>query len=323
VGKSLLRLTFERFLPVCAKENMFVITNVQYRDLVLEQIPEISAEQVLCEPSRNNTAPCIAYAAFKLAALDPKANMVVTPADHIVLQERVFTEKIQSALDFSAAHDALVTLGIEPSRPDTGYGYIQFEQAVSEGVFKVSRFAEKPGLETARHYLSTGSYLWNAGIFIWRTEVVLDAFRQHAPEIYSILERGVGVYNTEGEQAFIDAHYPTTPNISVDYALMENAGNVFTLPASFGWSDLGTWASLYVECPKDAYDNVLQGNIMAIDCDSCLMRIPEGKLMVAKALSDYIIVDTQDVLLIYPKSMEQEIKQVTGQVRAATGETFL
>ncbi len=323
VGKSLLRLTFERFLPICAPEHIFIVTNAQYKALILEQLPEISENQILCEPSRNNTAPCIAYTAFKLAALDPQANIVVAPSDHIVLKEAAFLEKINAALAFAQKEKALVTLGIEPSRPDTGYGYIHYTQEVENGVFKVNRFAEKPNAETARHYISTGEYLWNAGIFIWNVQTILESFQQLAPDIHSILEKGKNDYNTPTEQAFINAHYPTTPNISVDFAIMEKAGNVYTLPAEFGWSDLGTWASLYAECPKDEYDNVLQGNIIAIDSDNCLVRAPEGKLVVLKELSDYIVVDTEDVLLIYPKSQEQEIKQVTTLVKNRAGEKFL
>lgn len=323
VGKSLLRLTFERFLPICDPDHIFIVTNAQYKSLILEQLPEISENQILCEPSRNNTAPCIAYTALKLAALDPQANMVVAPSDHIVLKEAVFLEKITSALDFAQKENALVTLGIQPSRPDTGYGYIQFGQELAGGVFKVQRFAEKPDYNTACSYIETGEYLWNAGIFIWNVQSILEAFQALAPEIYAILEPGKSVYNTPGEQAFIDAHYPTTPNISVDFAIMEKADNVFTIPAEFGWSDLGTWASLYAECPKDEYDNVVQGNILALDSDNCLLRSPEGKLMVVKDLSDYIVVDTDDVLLIYPKSKEQEIKQVTGLVKSHSGDLYL
>jgi mannose-1-phosphate guanylyltransferase len=323
VGKSLLRLTFERFLPICPPERIFIVTNAAYKDLIKEQLPEITDNQILCEPSRNNTAPCVAYTAFKLAALDPDANLIITPSDHIVLKEQAFLDKIGVALDFAAKNDALVTLGIEPSRPDTGYGYIQFGAESSKGVHKVKRFAEKPHLETARHFISTGEYLWNAGIFVWRVKSVLDAFKTLSNDIFEILVQGNGKYNTAEEQSFIDVAYPTTPNISVDFAIMEKAENVYTVPAEFGWSDLGTWASLHAECPKDEYDNVLQGNIIAIDSDNCLVRAPEGKLVVLKEMSDFIIVDTPDALLIYPKSKEQEIKQVTALVKAQAGNQYL
>lgn len=323
VGKSLLRLTFERFLPICPASNIFIVTNAAYRDLILEQIPEITDNQILCEPSRNNTAPCVAWTAFKLAALDPEANFVIAPSDHIVLKEPVFLEKIQTALQFANTHDALVTLGIQPSRPDTGYGYIQMEQEAAPGIFKVKRFAEKPDLATAQQFVASGEYLWNAGIFIWRAHSILRAYQQLSPEIYAILEQGSAVYNTTEEQAFINKAYPTTPNISVDFAIMEKAENVYTIPAEFGWSDLGTWASLHAECPKDAHGNALQGTVIALDTHNTLVRIPKGKLAVVKDLVDYIIVDTPDALLIYPKSKEQEVKQVTALVKEKLGDQFL
>lgn len=323
VGKSLLRLTFERFLPICPASHIFIVTNAAYRELVLEQIPEISANQILCEPSRNNTAPCVAWTAFKLEALDPEANFVIAPSDHIVLKEQAFLEKVQTALNFSATQDALLTLGIQPSRPDTGYGYIQFGEEADAGIRKVLRFAEKPSLPVAEQYIESGEYLWNAGIFIWRAETILKAYKTLAPEIYSILEKGSDLYNTPEEQAFIDTAYPTTPNISVDFAIMEHASNVFTLPSEFGWSDLGTWASLHAEHPKDENGNALQGNVIALDTYDTLVRIPEGKLAVVKDLHDYIIVDTPDALLIYPKSKEQEVKQVTALVKGKFGEKHL
>lgn len=323
VGKSLLRLTFERFLPICPASHIFIVTNAAYKALILEQIPELTDNQILCEPSRNNTAPCVAWTAFKLAALDPEANFVIAPSDAIVLKEQAFLEKINTALAFSAANEAIVTLGIEPSRPDTGYGYIQFGEEADAGVRRVLRFAEKPSLPIAQQYVESGEYLWNAGIFIWRAQTVLNAYQTHAPEIFDILGKGRDVYNTPDEQTFINTAYPTTPNISVDFAIMEKADNVYTVPSEFGWSDLGTWASLHHELPKDEYDNALQGRVIALDTDNTLVRIPAGKLAVVKGLSDYIIVDTPDVLMIHPKSKEQEVKQVTGLVKEQTGETYL
>lgn len=324
VGKSLLQLTFERFLPLCPASNIFIVTNAAYRELVKEQLPGIQDNQILCEPSRNNTAPCVAYASFKIADLDPAANIVIAPSDHIVLKESVFLEKIEQGLRFASKQEALVTLGIQPSRPDTGYGYIQYDEAAEPGIFRVKRFTEKPDFSTARQFLASGEYLWNAGIFIWNVQAILNAFEQLSPDIFTILQKGAGVYNTPEEQAFINAQYPTTPNISVDFAILEKATNVFTIPSEFGWSDLGTWASLHAECPKDENDNLLQGDqILAIDTDNCLVRAPKGKLVVLKDLSDYIVVDTGDVLLIHPKSKEQEIKQVTAQVKEQFGEKYL
>lgn len=324
VGKSLLRLTFERFLPICPASNIFIVTNAAYKNLILEQIPELTDNQILCEPSRNNTGPCVAYTAFKLAALDPNANFIIAPSDHIVLKENAFLEKIQLALDFAAATDALVTLGIQPSRPDTGYGYIQMENEATPGIFKVKRFTEKPDLDTAKQFIASGEYLWNAGIFIWNVRTILAAYKNLSPDIFSILQQGNGLWNTSGEQDFIDKNYPTTPNISVDFAIMEKAQNVFTVPAEFGWSDLGTWASLHTECPKDERGNLLQSDhILALDVTNCLVRTPAGKLVVLKDLNDYIIVDEGDVLLVYPKSKEQEIKQVTALVKERFGDKYL
>ena len=324
VGKSLLRLTFERFLPLCPASNIFVVTNAAYKNLILEQIPELTDNQILCEPSRNNTGPCVAYTAFKLAALDPNANFIIAPSDHIVLKEQAFLDKIRLALEFASEKEALVTLGIHPSRPDTGYGYIQMENKAGAGIFKVKRFTEKPNHETARQFLATGEYLWNAGIFIWNVRSILSAFENLSPDIFQILEKGNGIWNTPGEQDFINNFYPTTPNISVDFAIMEKATNVYTVPAEFGWSDLGTWASLYSECPKDDHGNVLQGDhIITLDVSDCLVRTPKGKLVVLKDLHNYIVVDEGDALLVYPKSKEQEIKQVTALVRERFGDTFL
>ncbi len=345
VGKSLLRLTFERFLRLTPAGRIFIVTNARYAAQVREQLPELSDAQILCEPSRNNTGPCVAYTAFKLQALDPAANLVVAPSDHLILQEDVFLQRLHEALAFTAANDALVTLGIEPTRPDTGYGYIKYSWQSAVGswqsavgsrqsavdsshpggsVHRVERFTEKPPLEQAKAFVASGDYLWNAGIFVWRTEAVLEAFRTHARKVYDILAAGEEQYNTPGEQAFIDAAYPTTPSISVDYAIMERADNVYTIPSSFGWSDLGTWASLHAVAEKDEAGNARLGGDALLDrVDNSLIRLPKEKLLVAKDLDGYIIVDEGDVLLIWPKKREQEIKAVTGKVREQWGERHL
>lgn len=266
VGKSLIRLTFERFLAVAPAENIFIVTNGMYKDLCKEHIPELTDNQILCEPSRNNTAPCVAYTAFKLQALDPEANFIIAPSDHVVLKEDIFTLALQKALDFTGREDALCTLGIRPSRPDTGYGYINYNQENIEaphendnigGVHKVVQFTEKPDHEKAKTFLASGDYLWNAGIFIWRAKSILSAFQENATEIYDILGQNRAVFNTPEEQNFINEYYPTTPKISVDYAIMEKAKNIYTIPVDFGWSDLGTWASLHAESDQDEFGNVL------------------------------------------------------------------
>jgi len=324
VGKSLIQLTCDRFLKVCPKENIFIVTNRSYKDLVKEHLPFLTDNQILCEPSRNNTAPCVAYTAFKLKSLNPKATFIVAPSDHVILKENAFVDKINQAVSFATTNDALLTLGISPTRPDTGYGYIKFEENNEKGVHKVERFTEKPDLDTARLFLASGRYLWNAGIFIWNVESVLKAFEKYTPEIHKILGAGNGVYNTPAEQAFIDKAYPTTPSISIDYALMEKADNVYTIPSEFGWSDLGTWGSLHAENEKDEAGNVINGNqVVTMNTSNCLVRVPKEKLVVVKDLDDYIIVDEGDVLLIYPKSKEQEIKAVTGQIKTEKGEVYL
>lgn len=324
VGKSLLRLTYERFLKICPSEHIFVVTNAQYRELVKEHIPELTDNQILGEPSRNNTAPCIAYTAFKLRALNPKANFVVAPSDHVILDEAAFIETIRRGLDFTAAHDALLTLGIQPTRPDTGYGYIKFQPSQIGTTCKVERFMEKPPLEKAEEFVASGDYLWNAGIFLWRVDAILKAFEEHAPDIHRMLSAGGACYNTPEEQPFIDQTYPSTPNISIDFAVMEKAANVYTIPSSFGWSDLGTWASLHVESEKDNAGNVIQGNmVLANDIRDSLVRAPAGKLVVLAGLDGFIVVDEGDALLIWPKSREQEIKSVTDKIGERFGKKYL
>ncbi len=323
-GKSLLRLTFERFLGMVPADRILVVTNEQYRELVQQELPELSDHQILGEPSRNNTAPCVAWTAFHLHQLDPDANFVVAPSDHLILKEQAFLEALQRALDFTERHDALLTLGIRPVRPDTGYGYIQYVPEAQHGVHKVVRFTEKPPLEQAKAYLASGDYLWNAGIFVWRAATVLDAFATHAPDIYRILEAGRQVYGTPQETDFIRQAYPTTPDISVDYAIMEKADNIYTIPADIGWSDLGTWASLHAHLDKDEAGNVLQGDRLLVqDVHDAFVRVPRGKVAVLRGLDDFIVVDEGDVLLIWPKSEEQAIKAVRKEVGARFGKDLI
>jgi mannose-1-phosphate guanylyltransferase len=323
VGKSLIRLTFERFLKLTSADRIYVVTNAQYRDLVKEHLPELSDDQIIGEPSRNNTAPCIAYTAFKLNQLDPESNMVVAPSDHIILKEDFFVAQLQKALAFTASNDALVTLGIQPTRPDTGYGYINFDRAENDGIHQVKRFTEKPKLEKAQEFLDSGDYLWNAGIFVWSTQAILKAFSQYATEIHELLGSDLDAYNSDRESSYIQEVYPKTPSISVDYAIMENADNIFTLPSDLGWSDLGTWASLHAESEKDENRNVVQSDLSLLqEVKNSLIRLPEGKLAVIRGLDDFIVVDEEDVLLIFPKSQEQEIKPITAQLKERFGDRF-
>lgn len=323
VGKSLIRLTFERFLKLCPAENIFIVTNGMYKDLVKEHLPEISDNQILCEPSRNNTAPCIAYTAMKLYALDNEANFIVAPSDHVIIKEDAFIQECQKALEFTNSNDAICTLGISPTRPDTGYGYIHFEKGNEAEIFKVKQFKEKPDRETAEKYVADGNYLWNAGIFIWKASNIISAYKSLAPKIHEILSKGASTYNTENEQSFIDENYPLTPSISVDYAILEKAKNIYTIPADIGWSDLGTWASLHAESEKDKYGNVNQSEFHILDnTTNSLLRLPKGKLLVCKDLDGYIIVDEGDALIIWPKGKEQEIKAMRKNLIAKYGQQY-
>jgi len=315
--KSRNHLTYERFLKVCPNEQIYVLTNEAYAGLVADQLPNILKGNVLLEPSRNNTAPCIAYAAYKIGQLNEDANIVVAPSDHLILKEDIFLEKIEQALAFSANNDALLTLGITPTRPDTGYGYIQYQdvsidhQNQSGEIKKVSAFREKPVLANAEEYLKNGDSVWNAGIFIWSVASLKKAFGKYAPEIAELFEGGLPFYNTADEAAFINDKYPSSPNISIDYAILEKADNVYTIPADIGWSDLGTWASLHAIGEKDVDNNMV--NLTKVNLkktSNCIIHLPNDKAAVIRGLDNFIVVDDGAVLLIYPKSDEQEIKQV-------------
>ena len=309
IGKSLLRLTYERSLKIVPNDHILIVTNEQYKGLVKEHLPELPETNILCEPSRNNTAPCIAYTALRIEAMTEKGVMIVLPSDHVILKEDVFVEKIQTAVAFARDNDALLTLGIHPTRPDTGYGYIELEQGVSEtGVVKVRSFREKPDQATAEQYLASGEYVWNAGIFIWSIRSVLSSYKKNAPGILDVLTPDSPVYGTSEEQAFINKRYPETEKISVDYAIMERSNNVYTIPSDIGWSDLGTWASLHDLLDKNDKGTVMIGDGLTLNTTNSLIKSSEGKLIVVEGLEDYIVIDEKDVLLIWPKSREQEIK---------------
>ncbi|WP_316786315.1 mannose-1-phosphate guanylyltransferase [Pedobacter frigiditerrae] len=321
-GKSLLQLTYERFLKVCLPENIYFLTNESYIGLIVEQIAGVSVNNIIGEPCRRNTAPCVAYAAFKIAALNPNANIVVAPSDHLILKEDVFVGSIKEALVFASENDALLTLGIKPTRPDTGYGYIKYIPSSME-IKKVEQFLEKPNLDKAQQFLASGDYVWNAGIFIWNVQAVLNAFKQSSPSIFAIFEKGKDQYNTVEELDFIAEHYPLCEDISIDYAIMEKADNVFTTPGDFGWSDLGTWASLHEVMDKDSEGNSFSGkSVVLTETKNCLVQLPREKIAVIKGLSNFIIVDDEKVLMIYPKNLEQEIKKVSAEVVEKLGEHY-
>lgn len=327
-GKSLIRQTYERFLEVCLPENIFIVTNVQYRQLVLDQIPGLHPDMIITEPTRKNTAPCIAYAAYKIHAMNPEARVVMAPSDHIILKENAFSAVITAALGAAANHDWLFTIGITPSRPDTGYGYIQFVEDFSypesPNLRKVKTFTEKPDLDMALSFLESGDFLWNSGIFIWSTRAIIEAFERYQPEISFVFREAVGKYNTEEEVPYMNTAYSTCKSISIDYAIMEKAGNVYVFAADLGWSDLGTWGSLYDVRPKDGSNNAVMGkNVMLYDTKNCILNIPEDKLVVMQGLDDYIVAESDNVLLICQKSQEQQIRKIVNDIKLKKGEQFI
>lgn len=318
LGRSLLQMTYDRFLQLVPKERIFIVTNEKYEALVQDHLPELHSSQIICEPSRNNTAPCIAYATLKITALNAQANFVISPSDHLILRENQFIDALKTALQFTGDQEAICTLGIHPSRPDTGYGYIQYASSeVSLPPFPVASFKEKPDLKTAESYLREGNYVWNAGIFIFSATTIQNAYQRYAPEILDLLKDIP--YHSEEERVQIRELYPKTPNISVDYAIMEQATNVFTIPVDIGWSDLGTWASLYAELEKDSHANAVHNNgILTQDCSGNLIRIREGKQAILRGLTDFVIIDEENALLIYPLGAEQEIKAASKLLKVQT-----
>jgi mannose-1-phosphate guanylyltransferase len=324
-GRTLIQATFDRFTLFIPKENIFVVTASQYKKIVQEQLPELPAGNILCEPSRKNTAPCIAYVSYKLSELNPQANLICAPADHIILEPEVFKTVCLDALDFTANIKGLVTLGIKPTHPNTGYGYIQYEQqAVSDNVFKVKTFTEKPDRELAKTFISSGDFLWNAGIFVWQVKNIVHAFEKFLPEMHEVFDTEKINLNTGAEQEAIERIYPQCVNISIDYGVMEKADNVYIIPASFGWSDLGTWASAYENLEKDYLENAVAGNnVIVIDATKNIVHADNNKLVLLQGLDDFIVVDTKDVLLICKKDKEQEIKEYVAEVKRNKGDKFL
>jgi mannose-1-phosphate guanylyltransferase len=323
-GKTFIRQTFERFLPLVPPENFLVVTHANYKELVQAELPELAEDQILLEPIGRNTAPCIAYAAFKLKMRDPDAAMVVTPADHLVIDTREFEKVVGEGFDFAEAHQSLVTIGIRPSRPDTGYGYIQIDPAERSGTLnRVKTFTEKPTLDVAKVFVDSGEFFWNSGIFIWRTEDILKEIYQHLPEVNALFSSILQDYNTAHEREAIDRIYPECRNISIDYGVMEKAEHVWVRCADFGWSDIGTWNSLYEYSRKEANGNVLTGEAMLYDTHGTIVRLPEGKLGVVQGLRDYIVVDTGDVLMVCRRDEEQHIRKFVEDVRQKTGGKFV
>ena len=308
-GRSLLQMTFDRFRHLMPAENILIVSNVIYKDLILEQLPEIKPSQVLLEPNRRNTAPCIAYAVNRIKAMTDKANIVVAPSDHLIMKEADFLETIKVGLDFIEKNDNLLTLGMKPSRPETGYGYIQIDEG-DTALRKVKTFTEKPNAELAQIFYETGEFFWNSGIFLWNLQTIDKAFQTLLPEVAVKFNAGKDVFNTDAEQAFIDKMYPSCANISIDYGIMEKAENVYVLCSEFGWTDLGTWGSLYEMSPKDNNENVsLKCETLFYESDNNIVALPAGKLAVIQDLKGYIVAESDNVLLICKQQDEQRIRQ--------------
>lgn len=324
-GKTLIQATYERFASFIPAENIFVVTSNEYINIVKKQCPDIPLQNILGEPSRKNTAPCIAYISFKLHQMDPQASLIVAPSDHLILDTIAYKKVSLEALAFVNKHNAFITLGIKPTHPNTGYGYIQYEQhAVSDNVFKVKTFTEKPNLELAKAFLASGEFLWNAGIFVWQVKNIITAFEKYMPEMYDVFNAEKEKFNTTDETAAINTIYPQCTNISIDFGIMEKADNVYVIPSSFGWSDLGTWNSAYENLEKDYLGNAVAGqNVIVFDSHRNMVHNNNDKLLVLQGVEDFIVVDTDDVLLICKKEKEQEIKEYVAEVKRNKGERYL
>lgn len=327
-GKTLIQQTVARFKDVCPIENIYVVSNKEYSDIILEQVPVLKKEQVLLEPLRKNTAPCLAYANHVIMQRNPEANIVVAPADHLILDEREFTRVIETAVDFVSDKNALLTLGIQPSRPEIGYGYIQVNGAedIEEipCLRQVKTFTEKPDLDLAKIFMESGDFFWNSGMFIWSLKSINKAFDKFLPDMQAQFADGKLLYRTAEEEGFIEKVYGTCDRISIDYGIMEKAENVYVMCANFGWSDLGTWGSLYEQADQDELGNAVNSEqFIPFETNGCMIQIPEGKLAVIQGLEDYIVVDTSDVLLICRKKDEQKIRQMVDEVKMQGGEAYI
>ena len=321
-GKSFIRHTFERFEKLIPAENFLVVTNRRYKELVLEHLPELRPEQILCEPVGRNTAPCIAYAAYTLLKRDPEAEMVVTPSDHLILNEEDFRAIIRECMEFAVANDALMTVGIKPTRPETGYGYIQVSD--DSRISKVKCFTEKPDIELARTFLQCGEFFWNSGIFIWKVRTIVDAFERYLPEHHALFSGVMRAAGTDAERNIVEMAFAECRAISIDYGIMEKADNVYVRCGEFGWSDVGTWGSVYQHARKDRYANAAPSEgCYLYDTRSSIVSLPEGKIAAISGLKEYIVVDTEDVLMICPRAEEQNIKKFIDEVKYNHGDAHI
>lgn len=325
LGRTLIQATYDRFAQYIPNENIYIVTSFQYKEIVAKQLPQLRPENILCEPSRKNTAPCIAYISYKLHQLNPKSNLICAPADHLILDDTSFRKVTLEALEFTEKNNALITLGIKPLSPNTGYGYIQHEQyAVNDNIYKVKTFTEKPDIELAKQFIISGDFLWNAGIFVWRTENIIKAFEKYLPEIHEVFDGAKKALITSEETAAIELIYPLCVNISIDYGILEKADNVYVIPSAFGWSDLGTWGSAYENLEKDYMENAVAGNnVILFDSTKNVVHSHNNKLILLQGLDDFIVVDTDDVLLICKKEKEQHIKEYVAEVKRNKGDKYL
>ena len=318
-GETLIQQTFNRLQRVCPKENILIVTNKNYKDLCLEQLPNVIESNILCEPAMRNTAPCVAYAAFKIQSMNENANMIIAASDHIILKEDEFVRVASDCLEVVAKNDILLTLGITPSRPDTGYGYIQFTTEKLDNhqrIRKVKTFTEKPNQELALNFLDSGDFLWNSGMFVWSAKSITLAFRKQMRDMYDVFEQGKQFYNTSKETEFIDRIFPGCKNISIDYGIMEKSENVYVYPTDLGWSDLGTWGSLYAHLDLDENRNAVQGNkVMLYDSEDNIIKVPNDKVVVMQGMNGYIVVENEGILLICKKENEQQIKQFVADLK--------
>ncbi len=318
-GETLIQQTFKRLSRVCPAENILIVTNKNYKNLCLEQLPDVAEKNILCEPAMRNTAPCVAFAAFKIQSENPEANMIIAASDHVIIKEDEFVKVMNDCLEVSSKNDVLLTLGITPSRPDTGYGYIQFSDQDLAGyqtVRKVKTFTEKPNQELALNFLDSGDFLWNSGMFIWSAKSITLAYRKHLRDMYDVFEEGKKYYNTEKETEYIDRVFPGCKNISIDYGIMEKSVNVYVYPADLGWSDLGTWGSLYAQSDLDENNNAVQGDAVRLyESSNNIINVPKDKLVVLQGLSGYIVVENEGILLVCKKEDEQQIKQFVADVK--------
>lgn len=323
-GRSLLQMSFDRISSLVPPENVLVVTNAQYKSLISEQLPELPDDNILLEPARRNTAPCIAWAAYHIAARDPEASIIVCPSDHLITRDEVFRDAILKGFEFVETHDALLTLGITPTRPETGYGYIQVGEKVEGDICRVKTFTEKPKLELAKVFLETGEFFWNSGIFLWSAKTIIRELIANAPDVANVFEKGRHLFGTSAERQFIEENFPGCVGISIDFAVMEKAKNVYVECVSFGWNDLGTWSALYDNSPKNRDANVTQNcRVLAYDSTDNIFAVKDDKLVVVAGLSGYIVADRGDVLLICPKAEEQKIKQMVNDVKMTFGDKYI